>query len=66
MNFFGYLDPGSSTLIIQAVLGGTAGVAVLFKTMGHKFSRKNKAEEVVEDSASTESAEPNVRPQISD
>lgn len=45
MNLFAYLDPGSSTLIIQAVLGGTAGAAVLFKTMGNKFKRKNKAEE---------------------
>ena len=69
MNFFGYLDPGSSTLIIQAVLGGTAGAAVLFKTMGRKFSRKRKTEDVAvvaEDAENAESAEPSVRPQTSD
>ena len=76
MNLFAYLDPGSSTLIIQAVLGGTAGAAVLFKTMGNKFKRKNKTEEGAvasedgEDSASdgavAEAAEPSARPQTSD
>jgi hypothetical protein len=80
MNLFAYLDPGSSTLIIQAVLGGTAGAAVLFKTMGNKFKRKNKAEDGAGDSEigaggseigaggseAVEAAEPSVRPQTSD
>jgi hypothetical protein len=73
MNLFAYLDPGSSTLIIQAVLGGTAGAAVLFKTMGNKFKRKNKAEDGAGDSEAgagdseaAEVAEPSVRPQTSD
>ncbi|MCL1601107.1 MAG: hypothetical protein M3112_06190 [Actinomycetia bacterium] len=58
MKLLAYLDPGSSTLIIQAVLGGAAGAAVLFKTMGSKFSRKNKSEEVAETSDTAEAAEP--------
>jgi hypothetical protein len=66
MNFFAYLDPGSSTLIIQAVLGGAAGVAVLFKTMGSKFSRKDKAEDVVEISETAETAETNTDTQTQD
>jgi hypothetical protein len=72
MNLFGYLDPGSSTLIIQAVLGGTAGAAVLFKTMGNKFKRKNKTDGVTDATDATEvadvsdDAEPNAHPQSSD
>ena len=46
MRFFAYLDPGTGTIIVQAILGGAAGVAVLFKTFGRKFSRKPKIEEV--------------------
>ncbi len=42
MIFFGYLDPGTGTIIMQALLGGAAGVAVLFKTMGHRFTRWKK------------------------
>ena len=46
MIHFGYLDPGTGTLIVQALLGGTAGVAVLFKTKRSRMARKNKAAEV--------------------
>jgi hypothetical protein len=28
---FGYLDAGSGSLILQAILGGAAGIAVAFK-----------------------------------
>ena len=28
---FGYLDPGSGSLILQALLGGAAGILVAFK-----------------------------------
>jgi hypothetical protein len=69
MKLFGYLDPGSSTLIIQAVLGGAAGAAVLFKTMGNKFKRKNKADDITDATDSTEvtdDAEPNAHPHSSD
>jgi len=66
MKLFAYLDPGSSTLIIQAVLGGAAGAAVLFKTMGSKFSRKNKSEEVAESSDAAEAVEPTPHTPTSD
>jgi hypothetical protein len=45
MNHFAYLDPGTGTLIIQAVLGGAAGAAVLFKTKGRRFFKKNRGDE---------------------
>ena len=54
MKLFAYLDPGTGTLIVQAVLGGVAGVAVLFKTVGGRFRRKGKTEE---DDSITDSAE---------
>lgn len=69
MKLFGYLDPGSSTLIIQAVLGGAAGAAVLFKTMGSKFKRKNKADDITDATDSTDvsdDSEPNAHPHSSD
>lgn len=66
MKFLAYLDPGSSTLIIQAVLGGAAGAAVLFKTMGKKFSRKSKSVEASETTDAAETAESNTHPQASD
>ena len=31
MMIFAYLDPGSGSLILQAILGGLAGAAVAFK-----------------------------------
>lgn len=37
---FAYLDPGSGTLILQAVLGGIAGVVVFFKTIGKRLRRR--------------------------
>ena len=48
MIHFAYLDPGTGTLIVQALLGGTAGVAVLFKTKRSRLARKNKPVEVDE------------------
>jgi hypothetical protein len=39
----GYLDAGTGSLILQTVLGGAAGVAVLLKTSGRRlFTRSNK------------------------
>ena len=34
-----YLDPGSGSLIVQVLLGGAAGVAVMMKTMGRRWFR---------------------------
>src|SRR5665811_2431295 len=45
MIHFAYLDPGTGTLIVQALLGGTAGLAVLFKTKRSRVARKNKPAE---------------------
>lgn len=35
---FGYLDPGTGSLILQALLGGAAGLAIAFKAWKSKFS----------------------------
>ena len=59
MNFFAYLDPGTGTVIVQAILGGAAGVAVLFKTVGNKFSRKKK-DETIEETRTDDVGEPTV------
>jgi hypothetical protein len=45
MRIIAYLDPGTGTLIVQAVLGGAAGAAVLFKTKGRKLFKRNSASE---------------------
>lgn len=41
---FAYLDPGSGSLILQAVLGGVAGLGVAAKAMRSRW-RSRKAEE---------------------
>jgi hypothetical protein len=45
-----YLDANSGSMIVAALAGGTAGIAVLFKFFGHRilgvFSRKHRAEAV--------------------
>jgi hypothetical protein len=43
---FGYLDPGSGSLILQALLGGVAGMVVAFKAFKNKipFARKRSQE----------------------
>ena len=43
---------------VQAVLGGVAGVAVLFKTVGGRFRRKGKTEEGDQITDSAEADEP--------
>ena len=47
---FGYLDAGSGSLILQAILGGLAGLAVAFKAwkarmMGKKAIAESDSEE---------------------
>lgn len=34
----GYLDPGSGSMILQAILGGAAGLAVGIKMFGRRLS----------------------------
>ncbi len=41
----GYLDPGTGSLIIQTVLGGAAGLAVLFKSTKKRFADRKATTE---------------------
>ncbi|HIE22260.1 MAG TPA: hypothetical protein EYP73_06655 [Acidimicrobiia bacterium] len=44
MMIFGYLEPGTGSLILQALLGGFAGVVVAYKAWRAKLAgRKNPA-----------------------
>ena len=47
---FAYLDANSGSVIVAALAGGMAGIAVLFKFFGHRFlgvfSRKHRAQAV--------------------
>ncbi len=51
---FGYLDPGSGSLLLQAVLGGIAGIAVAFRAWRTRLlsraSRRRPAAEATEGS----------------
>lgn len=40
---FGYLDAGSGSLILQAILGGAAGIAVAFKAWKARLMGKEAA-----------------------
>lgn len=53
---FAYLDPGSGSLILQAVLGGVAGVGVAAKAFRNRL-RARKATEVNEDPSKRTSVE---------
>ena len=50
---FGYLDPGSGSLILQALLGGAAGILVAFKAWKARLMGKEAIAEA-EAEASTE------------
>ena len=39
MDVFGYLDPGSGSMLLQMLLGGIAGVAVSIKLFGKRIFR---------------------------
>ncbi len=54
----GYLDAGTGSLIIQTVLGGAAGLAVLFKSTKRRFAdRKAVTEPATTDVPTPELAE---------
>jgi len=40
---FGYLDAGSGSLILQAILGGAAGIAVAFRAWKSRVMGKEVA-----------------------
>jgi hypothetical protein len=42
---FGYLDAGSGSLILQAILGGAAGIVVAFKAWKARMQGKSAASE---------------------
>jgi len=45
---FGYLDAGSGSLLLQALIGGLAGIGVAYKAMRMKFARRNLESEAIE------------------
>lgn len=47
---FGYLDAGSGSLILQAILGGAAGIAVAFKAWKARLMSKEPVAEAETDS----------------
>lgn len=55
---FAYLDAGSGSLILQAILGGAAGIAVAFKAWKARLAGKNAMAEVDAESEAEESAVP--------
>jgi hypothetical protein len=42
---FGYLDAGSGSLLLQALLGGAAGIAVAFRAWKSRITGKRLVEE---------------------
>jgi hypothetical protein len=56
---FGYLDPGSGSVILQALVGGFAAVAVTFKLWWKRLTgifRRNQDEDAATPAAPEESA----------
>lgn len=51
---FGYLDAGSGSLIIQAILGGAAGIAVAFKAWKARLMGRQALAEASEGSAASD------------
>lgn len=60
---FGYLDPGSGSLLLQAVIGGATGLAVAVKALRHRyrFGRAMKAADL-NDGEAGETAEDTALP----
>jgi hypothetical protein len=45
---FGYLDAGSGSLLLQALIGGLAGIGVAYKAMRMKLARRNLESDAAE------------------
>lgn len=45
---FGYLDAGSGSLLLQALIGGLAGIGVAYKAMRMKYARGRVESDAVE------------------
>ncbi|HEY5578776.1 MAG TPA: hypothetical protein VIL12_03685 [Acidimicrobiia bacterium] len=50
---FGYLDAGSGSLLLQALIGGLAGIGVAYKAMRMKMARRNLEAEPADDEVDT-------------
>lgn len=50
---FGYLDAGSGSLLLQAVLGGAAGILVAFKAWKARLMGKKAVDEATTDDTQT-------------
>lgn len=48
---FGYLDAGSGSLLLQALIGGLAGLGVAYKAMRMKFARGGVETDAIEGEA---------------
>lgn len=55
---FAYLDAGSGSLILQAILGGAAGIAVAFKAWKARLAGKKAMAEAEAESETEESVVP--------
>lgn len=53
---FAYLDAGSGSLILQAVLGGIAGIAVAFKAWKARMMGKKAMADAEVDTSADETA----------
>jgi len=53
--FFGYLDAGSGSLILQAILGGAAGILVAFKAWKARLVGKKAVADTQADIEPTDS-----------
>ncbi|HLV89793.1 MAG: hypothetical protein J5I28_10920 [Acidimicrobiales bacterium] len=47
MSIFAYLDAGSGSLLLQAILGGLAGIAVAFRAFKSRITGKKAVEDAV-------------------
>jgi hypothetical protein len=39
---FAYIDPGTGSILLQALLGGVAGLVVFLKTTGRRLFRRQR------------------------
>ena len=56
---FAYLDPGTGSLVLQALLAGAAGVAVFWKQITRRFRKPKAGEPEVEAVPETDEPVPN-------
>ena len=56
---FAYLDPGTGSLVLQALLAGAAGVAVFWRQLTRRFRKPKAAETDLEEVTETDDPVPN-------